>query len=298
MASDEGPSEELQASDAEWEARYGAYLEQAMNMIRTAADFGAASEQHDIDRWRTQSDPDDDEYTQLVLRSGVRPSVGIQTLFDTLDLWAFDCAESIQAARWYAELAMSNARQFDERYAGRALVLKQHDSTGQRGGTHWTLSALYQKREDPLGGRRLYATEGYSLEVDRMAKIKPNSRLVVGRRVDIDEVLADAPIGSRVMLHTFDSRVGQNNDYKNENSVKVGSNRYAAHPLGVGSLAWLLAAFAKYHVSALDENSTFWGTENEVRTTPRHEYQLEDDEVTEYAHEHVRVVEVEPIALS
>jgi len=261
---------------------YEKYFSEAMLKILREANFGyaAESERAVIERnWNTEPDPEDSDYELLVLKPGIKPSDAVTLLFNNLQDWAMDCAESIQAARWHAELQVIGDEAFDQKYGGSRFVLKQHDSTG-------SAAAVLYERVDNTG--RYSIIETFKIRNDKHDRYDAVSR-------DEDELLRRAPVGSRVMWRDFNPRVGDDNDYKNENTVKLGNNYYAAHPLGHGSKETIRLLYATYQVAAADENSTFWSMPGEIRDEPRRKYTANDAEVRRYADRYIRVVEIEYI---
>lgn len=71
----------------------------------------------------SESDSEDEEYN-LVLKPGVKPAVAIDFLFADLDKWAFDCADAIQVARWYAMRHAMGAKEFNKSMSGMSFVLR------------------------------------------------------------------------------------------------------------------------------------------------------------------------------
>jgi hypothetical protein len=257
---------------------YETLVEEAMQKIISQARFGYASETTSevlSEFWKKKQDSEEEDYYFLKLKPGKKPSQAIYALMSNLKSWAFDCAESIQVARWYAEMQMSGPDAFDKRYVGKSFKLKQHDSSGLRSG------AFFQ---------RVNAAGKYDIKenfkFDRKGVFKDCGK-------PEDTLLDDAPAGSRIMWRDFNPEIGEDNDFKNENTVKLGPDRYAAHPLGIGSKDFIHKGYAKYQVEAADPESTFWGVENEKRETPRREYKSSDPEVSKYAETWISIVEIE-----
>lgn len=172
------------------------------------------------DHWRRirdeEYDDDDDEPYKLVLRKRVRPSEALRDMFDNLDQWAFDCAEALQLLQWYARLQLIGDAAFDE-WAKKngGLHLREHDSTGIES------SALFI-REDEEGD--------YTQKGPFRQNGKDDSSTL--SNASLETLLANAPLGSRIMWRNFDTSVEDDEPFKNENAIKVGPDLYFAHPLG------------------------------------------------------------------
>jgi len=230
--------------------------------MATAAEFGGLTDSNEDTQdcrfnrrlWDRVVDDEasDDEDTpyKLVLKRGIRPSAAVIDLFSDLGNWAFDCGEAIQLLRWYAKLAATGPSIFNAHVVGRRFELKEHDSTGLTS-THVYLRIDGEGGYDKNVGFRLEALDE-----------------VVAASTEI--LLANAPIGSRIMWRNFDSRVDRNADFKNENALKRGSDAYFAHPMGFKNEKKLIRELAQ----AADQS-------------------LSDEDADSYAARHIRIVDIE-----
>lgn len=157
-------------------------------------------------------DPEKAEW-KLVLHSG-EPHQAIDALFHEQGRWHVDCAVFVEVVQLYALRQSLGATRFNQRVGGR-MELRTHGSSGvQR-------RALF---------KRASAGEAFK-----------------GGAASAEEVLADAPIGSRVRWTSqllFDKANNlfgpevwtiQQEEWPNwqhENTVKVGPDRYGAHGIG------------------------------------------------------------------
>ncbi len=193
---------------------------------------GANQDQSGTESDREDSESDDEPEYKLVLKSGVKPSDAIDSLFDNLEKWALDCAEAIQVARWYAMRHALGAEKFNWSVKGMEFALKSHDSTG----LHST--GIYTRTNE----------EG-EYERGRGLKFKRNKE-DVGRhaKASAEAIIREAPVGTRFLL-TADDEDAAGTDFENENVVKIGPDEYAGHPMGIGTLDWMIEEVAK---TALD----------------------------------------------
>ena len=161
----------------------------------------------------------DFEYT---LNSGVRPSTAAIALYDRQELWAMDCIDFVVAARLYAECVSSGHAAFDRKYSNLGTLIEpvtmrmaQHDTPG-------------------LGSAALWRREAQG----EAFVVKPGNEPTEHTPTDHaseDELIATLPVGTRVMWTTTHEDADE--DMENENTIKVGPDRYVAHPMGVESAA-------------------------------------------------------------
>ncbi len=173
-------------------------LNQAVALLRSVR-FGRAdaTEKFDTDFWEKHSDP---EYgLKLVLKPGKLPSNAIDAMFANLSEWKVDCAEFVQIAEWFALRHAYGADDFNSRVAGLSFDLRPHGSTG-------------------IKSKEMYFRDGPGDVMTRSSDHKPEPK-------SVDELVADAPIGSRVTW-TFLKTAG---DFHHENTIKLGPDLFAAH---------------------------------------------------------------------
>jgi hypothetical protein len=140
----------------------------------------------------------------LVLKPGRKPSDAIDALFDHLDRWALDCAQFVQVAELYARRHTQDTEAFDATEKGTSFKLRPFESTG-------------------LGIANLFHRDGPDqLMIDQRAK--------GSRPLDTEEVLRLAPVGSRVAWQNLDAPASS--AFRNENTVKLGADEFAAHGFG------------------------------------------------------------------
>lgn len=170
---------------------------------------------------------------QLVLKAGIKPSVAIDEIFANLKLWSFDCAQYVQVAELYALRHSLGTKTFDSFVSGGPFLLKHQFSTGLITKKMWGR----EKPGDPL--TRFDSATSQAQETK-----------------SVDKVLAEAPIGSRIVWTNLDTRA-DNTDFKNENAIKLGADRFAAHPWGEVSrkeLELRLAKAAEPKVTSADDD--------------------------------------------
>jgi hypothetical protein len=142
---------------------------------------------------------------KLRLLNGQSAAAAIDAMFDHQDRWHVACAQFVQIVHLYALRHTLGARLFDQNVGSNVLLeLKSRQSTGLE-------TELQYSRESPAA---------------KMA----NSRTKLPEPVNVDDLLAQAPIGSRVRWSNMDPRaVGT--AWQNENTVKLGPDHFAAHGL-------------------------------------------------------------------
>jgi len=155
---------------------------------------------YDTRYWEVKPDGDD---AMLVLKPGKSPSDAIDAMFDNLDLWSVDCAQFIQVAQLYAMRHALGADEFNQRAKGMSFTIKPHWSTLIKAKVSWNRgsSSASMKRSDGVAEAR-----------------------------SIEQIIADLPVGSRVMWTNKDARASA--AFRNENTIKLGPDLFAATGFG------------------------------------------------------------------
>jgi len=152
----------------------------------------------------------------FTLKSGVKPSVAIKSIYEQRGEWDLDCAEHTSVSRLFTLLTVIGANEFDKAFIDKTLYIDSLSATGLE-------TSLYLEREnkdEPF----VFKTAGDK----EIAK----SSIFPKCPEDEDKLLAKVPIGSRVMW-TNDDPNSADSDFENENALKVGPNLYSAHPFGI-----------------------------------------------------------------
>ncbi len=167
-----------------------------------------------------------------------KPSEAIDEMFDNLGIWTFDCAEYLQVAQWYAQRHTMGAAAFNAKITNLGgLVLKPHGSTGI------VANETYVRRAP---GDTFYRESNITNQTEPSDKMEW-------------ELLDVAPIGTRV---TFTNAAAPTESgtsrgwwaFGNENTLKMGDNQYAAHPMGTLSREEIECRLAaRGHVQELKE---------------------------------------------
>jgi hypothetical protein len=197
-----------------------------MKLLLGSVKFGAAANWSDPEYW--EADPKDED--ALILKKGKRPSDAIAQLhryaapkhgYEGIESAKLDCVEIIEVGRWLAELDVTGREAFDEKYGspGGEFRLAAPGSTGIQGRALATriggkYDGSYNPGDKPTTGRMKLTTATEE------------------KLVSLEAYLETLPIGSRVMWRNFDMAFLDDHDFKNENTVKVGPDVYAAHPFG------------------------------------------------------------------
>ena len=202
------------------------YMQEASGWLKRfpAVGFGLpwkSNDWYDTRFWTPRYDSKAQEWT-LALSSG-KPHEAIDALFHEQDRWHVDCAVFVEVVQLYALRQSLGGRRFDERI-GTEMVLRAHRSSAVKAGVLF-------KRESPTAP---FTAQG------------PAAPAKVG---SADEVLAEAPIGSRVRwtsqllydkannlsgpeVWTIDQQSWPN--YQHENTIKLGPDRFGAQGVGGG----------------------------------------------------------------
>lgn len=146
----------------------------------------------------------------LVPKPGVDPSKAVAAIFESPEKWSFDCSQFVQVLTFYAWLKLLGAKEFDRRV--------RH--CGSKGIKIAPFEGSVFSRP-----QRRYVRK---LRTDWMVdKLDSGPHL----RLSVRELLDSAPVGSRVMFRNSHPDAAKT-AFLNENTIKVGRRKYAAHPFG------------------------------------------------------------------
>jgi hypothetical protein len=208
-------------------------MQELMDSVR----FGAAAECFDPAYWRRP----DDTSEALALIDGKSAAAGATALTTYrvqrpnqvgLETAKLDCVEMIEVARWLAERDVVGSEALDKKYENSGFKLDAPGSTG-------VVGTSLAEREGEEGDDE-YHQDGTPV-TGTFTITKGTDE---GTTVDLTKHLATLPVGSRVMWRNFDPYVDADDDFKNENTLKIGQDRYAAHPIGIFALAAMAAKVA------------------------------------------------------
>jgi hypothetical protein len=152
----------------------------------------------DDDFWEQVISEDLSE-SHLALKSGKRASDAIDAMFANPKKWSLDCAQFVQFTEHYALRHALGADEFNRR-VGPGLVIKVHNMG-------LLATSTYVNRDAP------------DLPWREFPGNKPVSKAA-------DQLLDEAPIGARVMWTNV--AAPSSSAFHNENTVKVGPDRFAA----------------------------------------------------------------------
>jgi hypothetical protein len=169
---------------------------------------------------------------KLVVRRDRKPADAIEALFDPArkKKWLVDCSQFVQLAHFYALLHTEGKEALNARM-GSDFELKGLASQGLKTRSLW----IRNDRNAKMGEAEVAASgSGAVFDKDRAPVLKKD-----GREKDVKEVLAAAPFGSRVVFtNGFPIGIGAHTGaFRNENTMKVGKDAFAAHPLTRGGLS-------------------------------------------------------------
>lgn len=170
-----------------------------------------------LEQWKSIVKTSEEVELEYTLKPGVAPSLAIRQIVARPEEWAMDCIDYVVAARLYAECVASGDEAFDAKYTnvGTAVApapmrMAQHNTPKLTSSDFWRRTAQ--------------GTEFTSQTTHAPTGVMPAGP------AEEDEFLRTVPIGARVMWTTRHRRA--NEDMENENTIKVGEDLYAAHPLG------------------------------------------------------------------
>jgi hypothetical protein len=165
--------------------------------------------------WKKLQDQYEEVELEYELVPEVAPSHAVAEIFAHTSRWAMDCIDFVVAGRLYAELMAMGANAFDQKFthlgpelSPQRMKMAQHDTPGLASDAFWDRG----KQGDEFVDAQQQKT-GYAPKTGK----------------EEDELLANVPIGTRVMWSTSDPITV---DMENENAIKIGADLYAAHPLG------------------------------------------------------------------
>lgn len=176
-------------------------LRQLLPQLLGAA-FGPSAERMTPPEWEVRAH---ETYgKQLRLREGQSARDALLDFIRNPAKHSVDCAEFVQVANICANFLARAPKK--TAYGEQNFFLRQHGSSSLR-----SQATFFRKSKDALMD-----------EYDE-------SNAVTRRGLDHRTVLRDAPIGSRV---SFYNPPGTGTPFGNENAIKIGPDRYAAHPFG------------------------------------------------------------------
>lgn len=148
----------------------------------------------------------------MVRSKGADPAFAFDQLVANIGKWEVACHEYTQLIHLYALRHVFSADWFNSR-VGPALEIKRTKSTGVRTDYEFTRESPHEKMRDSRTG-------------------SPDPR-------NVDSILTEAPIGSRIRWTNVKAKItrienGQKrevvvNPWGNENTIKLGPNKFAAH---------------------------------------------------------------------
>lgn len=166
----------------------------------------------------------------FTLKEGKAPSSAIASPFLQSGKWDLDCAEYTVFCRYYALLKTLGVPEFDKAFQDKAIVIDSTEGTGLK-------SPLFLDRDSK--------EEAFVIESSVGGKYQ--SSLAPKTPQEEDRLLANVPIGWRVMW--TDLKAHKDDDFKNENALKVGNDLYAAHPFGIMTAQALRESIAEPQIT-------------------------------------------------
>lgn len=181
----------------------------------------------------------------LRLLPGKNPSDAIRSLYASMSKayilnfikagWKVDCAEWVQVHHLHAMRMVLGDYRLDEKFSGKPFWYMDHRSTGLSTKMNYTRENATGKMHPALlkDGAPVFDRDGMVINDDRL----PSE--------DVEALLARAPLGSRVCFMNLvlkdDSMPGYSAStidqaWQNENTMKLGPDRFSAHGSAWGTL--------------------------------------------------------------
>jgi hypothetical protein len=169
---------------------------------------------------------------KLVVRRDRNPADAVEAMFDSnrKEKWVLDCGQFVQLAHFYA-LLHTEGKEALNAQMGSDFELKGLASRGLKTRTLW----VWQDRNAKMREAEISASgSGAAFDKSRDPILRKD-----GQEKAVKEVLAAAPFGSRVVFtNGFQFGIGAHTgNFRNENTMKVGDDAFAAHPLERGGLS-------------------------------------------------------------
>jgi hypothetical protein len=187
--------------------------------------------------WRIEMDTPGPQGVRLLLQQKIgTPAEAIDAMFDNLDGWQLDCSQFIQVVHLYARRHALGADSFNAQAPGGKLLLRVHGSTGV------TREAMYMQ-DSPQGP---------------VKEVSDNGKVLGVKDAKMEDLVSGGPVGSRVAWHNPDIDKYLFPNAVNENTIRLGTNLFAAHgvpwesniPKNVYTRKELTAALAKISKSS------------------------------------------------
>ena len=224
----EGPGLEVGARKSR-RALYEERLIEAVERLKNVG-FGRAEEKFDAEDWfidwergRSPLDPGGPVVKMgiLSLKPGRGFADAILRIFENSEKWSFDCFQFFQVCNLYALLNPDDKDEFER---GIKQVLSSEAVTEKESRAIRTFATQVQVpfESTGLGLKTAYYRSG----PDRMWNAAPSGASI---KLDIDSLLAQAPIGSRVAWTNKASE--EEMGFRVQNAIKVRRNGYWVHGL-------------------------------------------------------------------
>jgi hypothetical protein len=211
---DETEAKHQEKTESKYGDKYDKYLVTAVNILNDAKlEFDHSDMRGRIFDSQYWKEVKRKKESILVLKSGT-PAKAIDELFANVRKWALDCIDFIQVARWYALRHTIGEEEFNKKFGSMQFKLANHETTGLEENVLFLESG---ERGDPFTDEQ---------------ENEPDPSIVLNTIEDENKYLSTLPVGTRVMW-TNNHPKAEGTDFENENTIKVGPDRYAAHPFGV-----------------------------------------------------------------
>ncbi|MDR6951258.1 hypothetical protein J2X65_000606 [Ancylobacter sp. 3268] len=198
-----------------------------------------------------KGNPNGNEMCALMAKTGGRPSEAVKALFDYMTAdgftgalrgaaentvaspgWRVDCAEWVQIHHLYAMLKLLGPYRFDLKFGSSPFWLKEHRTTGLSSRMFFLRPGFDTDTRRPREEMALVKLDKGSPQKKKGGDydVDPNEK-----PRDVETVLREAPVGSRVMwsnvylAQNTGGVGGTPNSFTNENTIKLGDDTYGAH---------------------------------------------------------------------
>ena len=195
--------------------------------------FGRAeyADAFDHRRWDWVTDDPLAQHRRIVLRPGVSPTAAVKAWYRHPERWSLDCAQAVAFPQLYAKIRYLEAlhpeqkRPFDREVHGLEFSIdaSTHEVTG--------LPFKVRYERDAAG-----APFRTILWIGKLVNLPPEPAF------EVTHLVSRAPVGSTV---TWDNAAAAGTAWRSENTLKVGPDLYAAHPLGELTAADMVPALVQ-----------------------------------------------------
>jgi len=185
---------------------------------------------------------------EIVLKDNKKPAKAVNDIIKNPSSYSADCAQFVQLVNWYARYTTYGKKAFNDlNKNNEVFIFDNYSATGN-------ITETFYSRSTPDG--EWIDVVADNIEQERLDELIEKEGLANANTIlsqytaptvdlDVEQVLAELPIGSRVMIGNIDIENTKGTAWKNENMIKIGDDKYYAHPFGSFSLDEIKYKFAR-----------------------------------------------------